>query len=84
MLEILGEIHINPDITIYVRNKYENFWTNKEINEKELEVIIKRIENSKTNYDKIDREDLEIANAKYHCNFKPISNSDLVYEWEKT
>jgi len=76
--EILGKINVVPDLIIYVRNKHLKFWTNMDIDKTKLDVIINTIE---MNSNKVEREDLESTNAKYHHYFSPVTRSDLVYEW---
>ena len=84
LLEILVKINLNPDLKIYIKNNYENFWTNNDIDEDRLNCIISKIEKYHKNQPSTDTEDLEISNAKYHCIYKPVANSDIVYEWKRS
>lgn len=95
-LEVINKIKINHEIRIYVRNKYENFWVNEDLDKEELSSVIKKIEDSYSEVNAVDimfetpntsidseEEAYGITIAKYHNIYRPIITADIIYEWDK-
>ena len=95
-LEVIDKIKLNHDIRIYVRNKYDDFWVNEDLDEEELSSEIKKIEDSNSQLNNLNKmlgihntsivsenEDLGITIAKYHNIYRQMITADIIYEWDK-